>query len=329
MGNIYIVILKVLRKIYTKIVGKFVLSPLECEINPDKASEMIYNLLAEDKPCMIARYGSTELAAIINYLGVSSKSHSVWKYIRGEQPGWWWEPYIMKQMTRWSGFFPSTPETLSRFGRMMLEDTKQLDLLGSWVSDENFLKDKLKNVRKVHLRLLEPFWSKMPWSRILKGKKVLVVHPFADIIVEQYKRRMDLFEDSNILPEFESLQVVQAVQSLGGESNGFKDWFEALQWMEDEMDKVDYDICLIGCGAYGFSLAAHAKRMEKKAVHLGGALQLLFGIKGNRWEDPNYGVKEWGIPYGSYSSLMNENWVRPGAKNRPKNAAQVEGACYW
>lgn len=46
------------------------------------------------------------------------------------------------------------------------------------------------------------------------------------------------------------------------------------------MDKIDYDICLIGCGAYGFPLAAHAKRKGKKAVHLGGALQLLFGIKG-------------------------------------------------
>lgn len=32
----------------------------------------------------------------------------------------------------------------------------------------------------------------------------------------------------------------------------------------------DYDICLIGYSAYGFPLAAHAKRKGKKAVHLGG-----------------------------------------------------------
>lgn len=49
--------------------------------------------------------------------------------------------------------------------------------------------------------------------------------------------------------------------------------------MKDEIDKRDYDIALIGCGAYGFPLAAHIKRSGKKAVHLGGALQLLFGIK--------------------------------------------------
>lgn len=76
-------------------------------------------------------------------------------------------------------------------------------------------------------------------------------------------------------------------------------------------------------------LAAHAKKQGKKAVHLGGSLQLLFGIKGRRWEDPYYGVKEWGIPYGSYSSLINEYWVRADKNEKPQNAMQVESGCYW
>lgn len=33
---------------------------------------------------------------------------------------------------------------------------------------------------------------------------------------------------------------------------------------------------------YGFPLAAHVKHKGKQAIHLGGTLQLLFGIKGNR-----------------------------------------------
>lgn len=81
--------------------------------------------------------------------------------------------------------------------------------------------------------------------------------------------------------------MIRAVQSLGGNSQ-FKDWFEALEYMKTEIDKVDYDICLIGAGAYGFPLAAHVKRQGKQGVHLGGALQLLFGIKGKRWEMANY-----------------------------------------
>ena len=97
--------------------------------------------------------------------------------------------------------------------------------------------------------------------------------------------------------------------------------------MKTRMDATDYDIALIGCGAYGFPLAAHAKRMGKQSVHLGGALQLLFGIRGKRWENPNYGVRELGN--GAYLQLINETWVRPSDQDKPATADQVEEACYW
>lgn len=330
MNSLSIFTLKVLRKLYGKAFGVYQLPPLQCEKNPDKASEMIYNLLTNDKPCMIARFGSTEMSAIINYIGVNTKHHSIVKFIQGKQPEWWWNKNIMNQMQQWSGFFPPNPENMQRFGEMMIKDAQEVDLLGSWIKNEGYIYNYIKNAQIVHLRLLEPFWAKKnPWTKALQRKKILVVHPFAQRIYKQYiERRTLLFDDPNILPSFD-LQVIQAIQSLGGESNGFKDWFEALQYMKNEIDKKDYDICLIGCGAYAFPLAAHVKRQGKKAIHLGGALQLLFGIKGKRWENPNYGVKEWNIPYGSYASLMNEYWVRSGNQGKPQNASQVEGGCYW
>ena len=55
------------------------------------------------------------------------------------------------------------------------------------------------------------------------------------------KKRELLFKNPDILPEFESLTVIKAVQSLGGDSHGFSDWFEALEYMKAEIDKVDYD----------------------------------------------------------------------------------------
>lgn len=330
MNALSIFTLKALRKLYTKTFGGYQLPPLQREEDPDKASDMIYNLLVQDKPCMIARFGSTELSALVNYLGVNAPKHSIIKYIKGEQPEWWWNKNIMNQMQQWSGFFPPTPENMQRFGEMMMKDIKELDLLGCWVQSETWFAKELNQAQKVHLRLLEPFWSNNPWTRYLKGKRVIVVHPFAEDIISQYNRhRTQLFANPDILPEFASLRVINAIQSLGGENNGFKDWFEALDWMKNEIDKEEYDICLIGCGAYGFPLAAHVKRQGKKAIHLGGALQLLFGIKGKRWENPTYGVKEWGIPYGSYCTLMNEYWIRPGESGRPQNANQVEGGCYW
>lgn len=333
MYSVNILTLKVLRKLYAKAFGKYQFPPLQREEDPDKASEMIYNLLASDKPCMIARFGATEMSAIINYLGVNAESRSIGKFIKGEQPEWWWNKNIMNQMQQWSGFFPPTPENMQRFGKMMIEDAKEVDLLGSWLNDESRVLNIIGNQpQSVHLMFLEPFWSNKPWTRVLKNKKILVVHPFAEIIETQYKnKRKYLFEKKDILPEFQ-LQTIKAVQSLGGVDNGFKDWFEALDYMKKEIDKRDYDICLIGCGAYGFPLAAHVKRMGKKAVHIGGSLQLLFGIIGKRWlskswENPNQSTQL--SKKGRYIQLMNQYWIRPDMANTPSNKDMVEGGCYW
>lgn len=327
--NINHLLLKLLRKAYSGLLNSSI-SLHHRENNSEKVSKYIESLLEQGKPCMIARFGSTELAAIINYLGVSSTHHSAIDFICGKQPEYWWNKSIMQQMQNWSGFFPPTEEKLSQFCEMMLNDMGEVDILGSWIENERWVIEHLPQAEIVHLRLLEPFWTDKPWTRALTGKRVVVVHPFKETIQRQYfENRTLLFTNSSVLPEFASFRVVKAVQSLGGEKSEFKDWFEALEWMKSEIDKEPYDVCLIGCGAYGFPLAAHVKRQGKQAIHLGGALQLLFGIRGRRWDNPNYGVKEWNIPIGSYSNLVNEHWVRPDDGLKPKNAQSVEGACYW
>lgn len=299
----------------------------------DQVSQLLYDVLSDNKPVMIGRYGAFELMSALTYLSIKKGNHSLIDYIRGKQFNWWWDEKLVYHMENNTGFFPADKEHLMQFGELMIESIKQLNVLGlteiTW-SYSNYIKDYLLGVPKVSLWNLEPWFSSEPWSRCLYNKRVVIVHPLADLIERQYnEKRMMLFGIKNILPEFLSIRTVKAVQSLGGKSNGFSDWFEALAWMEHEIDKEDYDIALIGCGAYGFPLAAHCKRMGKKAVHLGGALQLLFGIRGKRWEDPNFGVKKWGIPVGMYSNLMNEYWIRPGDSFKPQNAQQVEGACYW
>lgn len=297
--------------------------------NADEASDTIRALLEAGKPCMVARFGAFELATLVNYLGVIAPQHSVWRYVRGEQPEWWWTESLVRHMQTNAGFFPSTPENLLRFGEEMMHCIPQVDVLGSWLPDERrFFHLMSPDLQRVSLLNIEPYWAKHPWSAALKGKRVLVVHPFAELIERQYaEKRTLLFENPEVLPPFE-LRTLQAVQSIGGESNNFTDWFEALQWMKDKMDAQPYDVCLIGCGAYGFPLAAHAKRTGHQAIHLGGALQLLFGIKGKRWEDPNYGVREI-KKQGQYSTLFNEHWIRPSAQFIPTQAKNVEEGCYW
>ena len=328
MNQILIFALKALNKIYFKAFYRQAVVLNESEQNPDVVSNIIYAKLTENSPCMIARLGSTELSTMVNYLGVKEANKNIFQYVKNQSLAWWWNKDMIDQMQRWSGFFPPTQDKVEQFCELMLEDLKELDVLGSWLADEKYFIDGI-HINKVHLRLLEPFWSAKPWTRALKGKKVLVIHPFAETIMQQYDKRAVLFENKDVLPDFASLTVIKAVQTLGKSSDEFADWFEALESMKLQLNTADFDVCLIGAGAYGFPLAAHIKRLGKKAVHLGGALQLLFGIKGRRWEDPNYGVDEWGITYGSYSGLMNEYWVKPQTDEKPDTAQQVEGACYW
>jgi hypothetical protein len=324
MNKFSIFTLKALRKIYAKTFSVKPLSRPESIQDADIASKLIYDKLMSKKPCMVARLGATELMTMVNYLGVhKAGKKNIFKYVQGKELDWWWNENCLRQMEQWSGFFPPTVEKIEQFCELMLDDMKEVDILGSWLANERYFEDKLKNKPKLWLDFLLPFFSSIPWSKVLSGKKVLVIHPFARTIEKQYSvNRTQLFKNEYILPDFE-LQTIQAVQSLGGETNGFSDWFAALEWMKQEIDKRDYDVCLIGCGAYGFPLAAYVKRQGKKSVHLGGALQLLFGIKGKRWEDPNLN-KNYCI-----ADCMNEYWVRPLEQEKPKNASSIEDACYW
>ena len=121
-----------------------------------------------------------------------------------------------------------------------------------------------------------------------------------------------------MLPAFQSLQTIKAVQTIASQTSEYKDWFAALDYMKAEIDKKDFDIAIIGCGAYGFPLAAHVKRKGKKAIHLGGPTQMLFGIKGKRWIDnPNF------------NEIINEHFIFPNESDKVPNANKVEGACYW
>ena len=286
--------------------------------NKEYANDLIYKQLMNNEPCMIGRFGSTELNCLVNYLGVRNNNKNYLGFIKGHSLQWWWKKSFIKQMQTNAGFFPPQIDKIEQFCKLMIEDAKDVDILGSWLTKEKYINNEIKNTKQLVLEDLEPFFATNPWTKALGGKKVLVVHPFSESIEHQYKKRELLFEN-NFLPQFE-LKTIKAVQSLQGKKTSYGDWFEALGAMKSQMDKIDYDICIVGAGAYGFPLAAHAKRSGKKAIHLAGVTQLLFGIKGKRWED----FIVW-----PYMNLFNEHWIRPGETEKFIGAQKVEGACYW
>ena len=59
----------------------------------------------------------------------------------------------------------------------------------------------------------------------------------------------------------------------------------SLEEIEVRIKDVDFDIALIGAGAYGLPLTLYCKSLGKMALQTGGATQTLFGIMGKRWEN--------------------------------------------
>jgi hypothetical protein len=285
-----------------------------------KASDLIFEELLAKKPSMICRFGTTELATIASattQLTVTNalklvSGHEIVRDI-GMHEG------LMRSLCSLSGFFPPNLSEGREFVKLMLADMKYIDILGVWCKQESNFSRALSSARKVRFRDMEPYMHENPWSRILAGRKVLVVHPFSYSIEKQYSRnRKFLFSNPLVLPEFE-LQTITAVQSIANNPTRFAKWFDALRYMMDQISNANFDVAIIGCGAYGMPLAAHVKRIGKKAVHLGGQTQLLFGIKGKRWE----------AGHGEIRQLFNDHWVYPDEKEKPQNFSSVEQGAYW
>ena len=318
MYPVYIYTLKILRRLYAGIFPVNALPMPDCIQDVDMASKVIRDRLMADTPCMITRFGAFEMGLLTNYLGTKMDHHSVRKFIKGEELEWWWN---LNHIPLHINAFPQTVEKIEQFCNLMIDDIPSVDILGSWLPSEYYFEKQLHNCPRIDLELLNPYFSQIPWTTALENKKVLVIHPFSQSIESQYKKKTLLFENQQILPEFE-LQTFKSVLRLGM-NNSFTDWFDALNYMKDETSKRDFDIALLACGAYGFPLAAHIKRMGRKAFHLGGSLQLLFGIKGNRWENAKYHETY------NYAALMNEHWIKPDDCDKPKDAHRVDNACYW
>ncbi len=276
-------------------------------LTQDAFNTEVYNQIQSGEPLMVSRFGSNEILNILEYLGVQYGFKKTMN------------PRYVSQLNQNAGVFPCGEETAARFAQYMLEVIPEIDYLGAWFRnmEDYILKEYAIQARPVRLKYLEPYMASNPWSAALKGKKVLVIHPFNQTIQSQYKKRALLFENPNVLPEFE-LYTLKAVQSIGDNHNGFKDWFEALDYMYEEAMKIDFDVAILGCGAYGLPLAARLKQAGKQAIHLGGTVQILFGIKGKRWDtDP------------LTNPFYNEHWVRPLPEETPEAAKSVEAGCYW
>ena len=314
-------------------------SQADYDLNYNAYSQKVQGAIESGSPFLSARLGSVEALACLSQIWEQNAS-ALRKAIAA--------PYLRQLRLRLgsnAGVFPNTDEQFHTFCAEYLDSLKSIDILASWIQQEDLLDSYFTHPQTVFLENIVPFVGDNPWSATLAGKQVLVVHPFAQSIETQYAQRELLFADAQVLPRFD-LIAYPAVQSIGGQvmqrsANGstlpdnnmpanvravpdnrtvsYFSWTEALAQMKTDIAALDFDVAILGCGAYGLPLAAHVKALGKPAIHLGGVTQCLFGIKGRRWAED----------YGWDKLYFNEHWIYPDASERPASAQSVENACYW
>lgn len=274
----------------------------------EEANRYLYESLSSQAPFFAGRLGSNELECMVEYTYLLQRK-------QGKKEAY--HDNLKLVMKQGAGFYPVTDQCLDRLAALYLEDMKQVDLMWSmWLSrfENQFYQECIQNTP---LALYDdtafPHDMEKPWTGALSGKKVLVIHPFEDSIRENYQKRKQLFENPEFMPDFE-LITLKAVQSIGEELPPYPDWFAALEHMERQIDEIDFDIALIGAGAYGFPLGAYIKRCGKKALHIGGMLQLFFGIRGKFFNKLN---------------IYNDAWTSPKESEKPAGYQKVEAGRYW
>lgn len=165
-----------------------------------------------------------------------------------------------------SGIYPETQEGFVEFAQIYLGAIRALnppDMYFSYSTlvdrEDLFLPMVHPGVPIYKHRGLEPFYfGDSGWSRELKGKHVLVVHPFMASIKCQLKRRDKLFPSDPSYLEGSTFSFYKMPMALGPTPHG--SWKETLEVAMAGIDAIgDFDVALIAAGAYALPLAVHCR----------------------------------------------------------------------
>lgn len=280
-------------------------------VSGEEANLMIKEKLESGVPFALCRFGMSEFNWVVKC-----------------EKDWLWGSDSFKHIEYAVEMFElyshDEQQGLKKFAETMRWACYNADFIGVWtsivmgdyyVSTIENIEDKIVGAALA----VEPFCYDDPWSEALEGKKVLVISPFVEEIKKQYKEnREKLFDDKRVLPKFELLTQKSVWFDAAGKDPRFKTWFEAYDYIFEEAMKKDFDVVLLGCGSFGFPLAARFKIAGKQAIHMGGVLQILFGIIGKRWE------KEKRI-----NPLFNRYWIHPEKPQMNLDYKYLDDACYW
>lgn len=124
-----------------------------------------------------------------------------------------------------------------------------------------------------------------------EGKKILIISPF-DKTIHLQKKNLNNFIKNYQFPNFILLTYNTPITYNYVDNNNNtillqqlndNDWFQTVDRMCNDISNLNFDIALLSCGSYSMPLGNFIKKLGKKAIYVGGVLQLFFGILGDRY----------------------------------------------
>jgi hypothetical protein len=280
-------------------------------------SDGIATALSQKKGFLVGRNGTIELEALLTYKE---------KQFLFQQQG--------KILEKHAGVFPSTELSHRHWIQQTEHAIQQTDLLVSgWFAplareEKPYLTRLGRNSIALPLRALEPYYvpMEMMWTQYLKYHKVAIVSSFAETAMKQIPKAKEIWGDraSILLPseaEFIPIKTGYAPVLAKGRAEWPGNpvtWEAAVESLVQRVLDSGAEIVLIGCGGLGMILGNRLKQLGKVCIVMGGAIQVLFGIKGNRWET-----------HSIISRFWNDAWVYPSEDEIPADSNSIEKGCYW
>jgi len=286
--------------------------------NIKESNNIIKNLIIKDNPFTVIR------------LGIGSETYLTFEFIHTNNIN---KRYLHPRLLTLynAGIYTRNKdlELIKLFCKFYNNAIKKSDCLASF--DSNSVKSiqnwfsKKYSLQQIHSRSLEPFYAvlenEIPWTHSLKGKKVLIIHPFINSFKKQLNNNFQIFKNKKIFLDNQEFLFYKPFQTIAG-NHIHDNWFETFKIMCKDIKNIDFDIALLGCGGYGLPLCDFIKtKLNKSAIYIGGGLQLLFGVMGKRWENNNM-----------WKKIIKENncvFIKPYSEEKCKNLISIEGGCYW
>lgn len=149
----------------------------------------------------------------------------------------------------------------------------------------------------------------------IKTNKIGFVSYFTKDMERQRCKLQFIHKKQPIKVSTKGWKFIKSENTIKGNEPEDRSWEEVYDDLLKRTLEAKCDVYFLSCGCYGVPLCEDLRKNGKKAVYVGGFLQLLFGIKGKRWADREMITQHY-----------NNNWIFPTEK--PKNSEQVEGWCY-